>query len=198
MPDSKGRIQKGERLSKSTEFQKGEHWRNHKPFWDKEWLHTEYVTKGRPSAEIAAEFSVTESAILFWLKKHGIARRTMREIRAMKHWTLTGEVNGMYGRSGANNPRWLGGITPERQSLYSSMEWAKAVRFIWKRDNHTCQRCGYYWTRNGERAMHIHHIVSFKVQHLRTEPSNLVLLCETCHQWVHSKENTEQAFIKDE
>lgn len=31
---------------------------------------------------------------------------------------------------------------------------------------------------------------------LRSEPSNLILLCRDCHLWIHSNENAKQDFIK--
>lgn len=197
MPDNKGRFVKGERRSTETEFKKGEHWRDKKPFWNKEWLFIEYVEKQRSASDIAAQFNVTDTAIFFWLKKHDIPRRSIKETRVIKHWGLKGETNGMFGRTGSNNPHWKGGVTPERQALYSSQEWSKAVRIVWKRDNCTCQRCGYVWMKSG-RKMHIHHIVSFSVKELRAEPSNLMLMCDECHIWVHSKKNKNHDFIKDE
>jgi hypothetical protein len=196
MPDKKGHIQKDEHLSKRTEFKKGEHWRKEKPFWNHDWLYGEYVDKRRSAIDIANQFNVTEAAVLFWLKKLNISRRSMKEIRQTKHWGLSGEKNGMFGRMGAKNPHWKGGISPERQAVYSSREWAEAVKIVWKRDNHTCQRCGQAWTRAGTIVMHIHHIVGFEVKTLRTEPSNLMLLCEDCHIWIHSKKNVNHEFIK--
>ena len=197
MPNKKGQIQKGEHLSKKTEFKKGEHWRDEKPFWNSEWLFDEYVNKKRSAADIASQFGITETAILFWLKKHNIPRRSMQEIRSQKHWGLSGETNGMYGRTGISNPRWRGGVSPERQALYSSQEWAKAVRIVWKRDKRVCQRCGNVWNSVNGLVMHIHHIVSFAIKEKRTDPNNLILLCEGCHRWVHSKQNTNGDFIKE-
>ena len=36
-------IKKGERRGESTEFKKGQHWRPHKPYWEKDWLEKEYI-----------------------------------------------------------------------------------------------------------------------------------------------------------
>ena len=54
------------------QFQKGTHWRERKPFWDRDWLDNEYTVKGRSSAEIADDFGLRDTAILYWLDKHGI------------------------------------------------------------------------------------------------------------------------------
>lgn len=195
MKNNDGRFKKGERRSPTTEFKPGQHWRPVQSFREKEWLEQEYVVKQRSTGDIAAEFGVTDAAVLFWLRKHGIPRRTVAQARKIKHWGLSGEKNGMYGVHGANHPGWKGGCTPERQRVYSSIEWARAVRIVWKRDKRTCQRCGGKSVRKV--AFHIHHIVSFQVPELRTEPSNLVLLCIDCHHFVHSPANTERLFIKE-
>lgn len=191
--DKFGRFIKGVRSHPETEFKKGQHWRSRKLFWDKEWLFNEYVTKGRTILDIANQFGVTDSAISFWLGRHKIKGRTTTETRSKKHWGSSGSANGMFGRSGENNPHWLGGVTPDRQAFYASLEWKKVSCVIWKRDGGKCQRCRHSGSR---RRMHIHHIVSFSVKELRSDPNNLVLLCKSCHQWVHSKENKNQEFIR--
>ena len=101
----------------------------------------------------------------------------------------------MKGRKGSDTPAWKGGITPERQACYSSPEWSEAVKAVWKRDKATCQRCLSKKKNIRTIPFDIHHIVGFSNKELRTEPSNLVLLCEPCHYWVHSKKNTTNLFI---
>lgn len=191
--NEKGQFIKGNRSSPETEFKPGQHWRKKKPFWDAEWLRVEYEDKTRTASEIAEDWEVTEAAILFWLKKHGIKARTMTEIRADKHWGAKGEDNGMYGKTGQQSSNWKGGITPKRQAFYRSTEWADAVKIVWERDGGICQRCG---TENANRRkMHIHHIVGYENEDLIAEPSNLVLLCAKCHSFVHSKKNINREFI---
>ena len=107
-----------------------------------------------------------------------------------KHWLK---------QDGAKPASWRGGVTPERQAFYSSDSWADAVKSVWVRDNATCQRCGkHHNTAKARGTFHIHHVVSFRVKRLRAETSNLVLLCRQCHLWVHSRENSERTFIKDQ
>lgn len=105
-----------------------------------------------------------------------------------KHW--------LKGMKGAIHPTWKGGITPERQSVYSSPEWCEAVKVVWKRDDATCQRCKKRQNEMRDIKFHIHHIESFMVREKRTDPDNLVLLCPTCHRYVHSKKNVTKLFIK--
>lgn len=108
-------------------------------------------------------------------------------------------VNGVHWLKlpGAVNGRWKGGITPERQTLYRSLEWKACAAAVWARDACTCQRCGL-----NARAVpkptidfDLHHIDGFAVIERRADSDNLVLLCEPCHYWVHGKLNTERVFL---
>lgn len=105
-------------------------------------------------------------------------------------------VHYLKGKRGADTPNWKGGITPERLKVYSSIEWKEAIKAVWKRDNAICQRCGKrHNTAKHRGTFDIHHIASFEVVELRCEVSNLVLLCEDCHYWVHSNANTDKEFL---
>jgi hypothetical protein len=190
-----GQFKKGHRASPSTEFKKGQHWRQPKPYWDRDWLYREYVTRQQSAADIASVFNCHESNILYFLKKHGITARTISETRSIKYWGLPGEQNGMYGVTGRDSPNWKGGITPERQALYSSLEWKRVYSFVWERDRATCQRCEKHIERRDGYVLYVHHIVPFSCEQLRVSKENLVLLCTKCHGWVHSKKNTEKEFV---
>lgn len=103
----------------------------------------------------------------------------------------------MKGRRGDQHPMWKGGITPDRPALYASPEWADAVKVVWARGGAKCERCGaHHNTAKRRGTFHIHHIVSFAVEHLRAEPNNLALLCIGCHHFVHSRANVSKEFIK--
>lgn len=197
MRNKKGQFLKGVSSSPETQFKPGGHWRKPQLFRDKEWLSNEYVELARSSYDIAKQFNVTDSAILFWLKKHGIKTRSMSEIREKKYWGQLGSDNPMWNRRGELNPRWLGGITPDRQKFYTSKEWKYACSSVWKRDNATCQRCNLHRNEQMDMPYHIHHIVSFKVKELRAETNNLVLLCEVCHLFIHSKKNIDGEFLQE-
>ena len=198
MKKNSGRFQKGERRSPATEFKRGEHWRKRQPFWSKDWLSNEYVALGRSSADIAQQFGVTAGAILFWIHKHGIPCRNMSEARAHKHWGMVGVDNPMWNMRGELNPRWLGGVTPERQAFYTSGAWRNACSFVWNRDKATCQRCQLRRADSLDMPFHIHHIVSFAVAEKRADTGNLVLLCEACHHFVHSRANANGDFLPKE
>lgn len=101
------------------------------------------------------------------------------------------------GRKGRHHPRWKGGLTPERQAFYSSDEWKTACVEVWRRSDAKCERCGldHRTIDRSKIKFHVHHIVSFQVRELRAVTSNLKLLCESCHRFVHSKKNINQELI---
>lgn len=176
------------------QFVKGNHWREPKSYWDRDWLYNEYINNQKSAKQIADEQGCKEGNILYFLKKHGINTRSISDIRKMKYWGLAGEDNPMYGKVGKLNHNWKGGCTPERQSVYVSIEWKKVVPKIWRRDNATCQLCNKH--KNDGDEFHIHHITPFADELLRMELDNLVLLCKSCHQWIHSKKNKGKVLIK--
>jgi len=109
-------------------------------------------------------------------------------IRDGKHWLHTVPSD--------QHPHWKGGVSPERQAFYASAEWKQSVKAVWHRDGAACRRCTvHHNTRERRGTFHIHHIVSFAVRELRAELSNLVLLCKSCHLFVHSKANVAREFL---
>lgn len=58
------------------QFVKGSHWRRPALHWDAAWLRNEYEQQGRSAADIARDAGTTENAILYWLTKHSIPRRS--------------------------------------------------------------------------------------------------------------------------
>ena len=122
----------------------------------------------------------------------------MRESSSGPSPWLCGPVHYRYGKTGPDAMNWKGGVTPERQSLYGSEKWKNAVKAVWSRDDATCQKCGTRQNNSRDLQFDIHHVVPFAdSKELRTEPSNLVLLCHPCHLWVHSNDNVERQFLGD-
>ena len=176
MRNEKGQFIKGERAHPETEFKAGQHWRPRKLYWDRDWLFNEYVTKVRSALDIANQESCTENNILFWLHKHNIPRRSMREIRSIKKWGACGKDNPMYGKRGKAHPNWQGGLTPLRQQFYSKSEWQEVSRKVHARDK-VCRLCG------GSENLEIHHIQAFpKAPLFFFDAGNLILLCRKCHR----------------
>jgi hypothetical protein len=132
-------------------------------------------------------------------KKHSEATKLkLREIALADGRVPWGKDNPPYwkGKKGEQHPSWAGGATPERQACYSSPEWVEAVKEVWRRDNATCRKCGVHHNETNIRGtFHIHHVISFQFKEYRTDPTNLVLLCNKCHKWVHGKLNTQKDFL---
>ena len=101
----------------------------------------------------------------------------------------------MKGRKGADTPNWKGGVTPERSACYSSREWKDAVKSVWKRSGASCERCEKKHTESDRGKFDIHHIISFADRRFRCDPDNLVLLCDACHIFVHSRENVNKEWL---
>lgn len=68
---------------------------------------------------------------------------------------------------------------------------------VWVRDAATCQEC-FVHADHYKGLFHVHHIVPRECEALFSEETNLVLLCNTCHRWVHGKKNTEFRWIGSE
>lgn len=172
--------------------------RDPKTVWS--WL-KKFEIKTRPRGGDSSSGSFKKGTNLWKGRKHKEStKQKIREARLKdghvpylkngKHW--------LKGVKGEKHPLWKGGLTPERQSVYSSKEWVKVVKIVWERDNATCQNCGkHHNTTKNRGSFHIHHIISFQNRETRTDPTNLVLLCKKCHLWVHSKKNTNNKFIKE-
>jgi hypothetical protein len=181
-------------LAPNGRFQKGQHWRPAQPHWSADWLRAEYETKQRSTGEIASEIGITDAAVIYWLRKHGIARRTVAQARAIKHWGAVGEQNPMHGKTGAANPRYVDGSSPERQRMYAQGGGRKFIRAVLKRDNYRCVRCSA--PKTTPKSLHVHHIKPWAGNvELRFDQSNVATLCRSCHQWVHSKKNENGEYL---
>lgn len=77
---------------------------------------------------------------------------------------------------GINNPRYRDGSA---RDLYAPGFTKRLKREIAKRDNYMCQLCG---APEGTPAHPVHHLDGTKHNH---HPSNLILLCNSCHGKLH-------------
>lgn len=194
MRTSNGRITKGMRLSPATEIKPGTHWRAPQPFREKTWLEREYVVLNRSAGEIGAEFRVTSEAITFWLKKHGIPRRSTSQSRAVKHWGAVGPKNPMFGLFGKLNPNFIDGSSPERQRMYARTDGKEFIRNALRQGRYCCARCTA--TQARANPLHVHHLKPWAGNPtLRFDMSNVAVLCRKCHLYVHSKKNLAMEFL---
>lgn len=67
-------------------------------------------------------------------------------------------------------------------------------QYVLWRDNYTCQCCGVRSMKKNEVRLHVHHLESRKIG--GNAPSNLVVLCESCHKKCHNGLITEKDFKK--
>jgi hypothetical protein len=170
------------------------HWRKRRPHWDKHWLLERYTTRRQSAAEIAVAAGCTENNILYWLAKHGIPRRSVREARAAKYWGATGSANPMHGKTGALNPRYVDGSSPERQRLYVQGVGRAFLRDVLKRDHYRCRRCDA--PKRGPKSLHVHHVRPWAGNpDARLDMANAITLCRPCHSWIHSKANNAGEYL---
>lgn len=101
---------------------------------------------------------------------------------------IQGHLNGMANRKGALSPMWKGGHTPFRLKVYTTFQWRRIDRFVRKRDV-VCRRCGA-----SNPLLAVHHVKGFDGT-VNVKTDDLVLLCKTCHDWVHSRKNTEHTYL---
>ena len=193
----------------------------------KEWLVDEYINKNKSSDQIAREIKRDAKRVWEWLKYYNIPTRSRgtdygqlfvkghKLMLGFKHSDETkkimsdisikdkrvpwgkNNVHPFKGKKGIEVHSFKGGLTPERQAFYSSVEWVEAVKKVWKRDKAICQRCKKLHNNENRGTFHIHHIISFQKREFRAELENLVLLCKECHRWVHSNQNINKDFIKE-
>lgn len=194
---------------------------------EKDWLYDLYVIQKKSCVDIGIIEKKDPKTIWSWIKKYGIETRkrgadsspgtfvkghkkgvgrkhteeTKEKIRQARkkdgHVPYLKDGIHWLKHKNAVSPNYKGGLTPERQSFYSSIEWVDLVKQVWSRDNATCQNCGKHHNEAANRGtFHIHHIISFQIRENRSELSNLILLCDKCHRWVHSTKNINKKYIK--
>jgi len=82
---------------------------------------------------------------------------------------------------GSKNPNWSGGKTKRPKDSFIHRMWRRAV---FERDNYTCQECGVRG-----KYIEAHHIKKYNdYPELRTELTNGITLCNTCHNKTKFKE----------
>lgn len=85
-------------------------------------------------------------------------------------------------RVGENHPNWNPNLTDEdrrkQHSRASLIGYGKVKSTTLKRDNNTCQCCGF----QREKDMRVHHINSWNIdEEHRMDVNNLITLCPDCH-----------------
>ncbi len=79
-------------------------------------------------------------------------------------------------RTGEENNKWKGGITPETNKRIAKRSWRELRKQIYERDNWLCQICG----KHCKGDIQCHHVIPYRVSQ-DDKPSNLITLCLSCH-----------------
>jgi hypothetical protein len=172
--------------------------RDPKTIW--EWLrHYEIPTRPRGGKSSPGSFQPGQPGTFAGKKHTAASREAIRAARKAdggvpylrngQHWLKT--------VAREDHPSWQGGITPERQEFYATQEWRDVSRKVWERSGGRCESCDELRTAHRDTPFHIHHIVRFRVRHLRAVLGNLVLLCPDCHRWVHSRKNVNREYLRE-
>uniref|UniRef100_A0A7V3N5D1 HNH nuclease domain-containing protein n=1 Tax=candidate division CPR3 bacterium TaxID=2268181 RepID=A0A7V3N5D1_UNCC3 len=149
---------KGKRNSPNTGFKKG----HPKIFFH----HTEETIEKIRQSKLGRKFPNLSKA------KKGCKRPDMYEIN--RRLRESGKLKGK------NHSQWKGGISKEPYGFDFDEELKEQIR---KRDNYTCQECGYTQKQLGYK-LRIHHIDYNKKNN---NPNNLISLCKSCHSKTNFK-----------
>ena len=91
---------------------------------------------------------------------------------------------------GKEHYNWKGGISKEPYNFGFNRKLKKQIR---KRDNYTCQECGFTEQQLGK-TLHIHHIDYNK---RNDNPNNLICLCNSCHIHTNFKREDWTEYFKN-
>ena len=72
----------------------------------------------------------------------------------------------------------------------------EARKKVWERDNATCRICKERFN-HSQKTFEVHHVKPFRHREFRTKINNLILVCNKCHNWIHSKQNKKSRFLYD-
>lgn len=162
-----GKIQRGQHLSPSTQFQKGTiPWNKNKK------LGSPWNKGLKTSPEVKAKISRSKTGSTTSRKGTKMPEAWKEKLRGARPHT-----------AGENSHLWRGGKGTERHRVMLSIEYQSWRDAVFRRDNYTCQVCDQY---NG--MLHADHIKSWsEFPGLRYELLNGRTLCRACHYYVTFK-----------
>jgi hypothetical protein len=92
-------------------------------------------------------------------------------------------------KKGHKPSNFIDGTSRSRQ--YQFEEWKKIARYVYQRDNYTCQTCG---KKGG--LLNAHHKIPWAISK-NDNPNNLITLCVECHAKIHAKNRDEKGRWKN-
>lgn len=141
----------------------------------KKCLNELYINKKMSSLKIAEKFDIHKGTVVKWMHEYGIELRSHSE--------------SMSNKSGESSCNWRGGISFEPYCEKFNNEFKEAVR---KRDDYTCQLCGYEQKLNNEKL---------SVHHIHYDKSNcwpdVVALCRSCNSRVNGNRDYWEKYFEN-
>ena len=161
---------------------------------DAGWLKEQYHEKNLDQATIGQLAGVSVHTIRSWVRKHHLQKPLgswsignapwNRGKHYYAGWTHSDETRRLLSlqKSGAGNPGWKGGITPEGVKLRTPL--VERRQELYARDGFTCQLCG---EPGGQ--LTLHHVVPVWARpDLAADEGNVVTLCRSCHLSIAGRE----------
>lgn len=103
----------------------------------------------------------------------------------------------MAGKEHTHSPKWMELESAFHRSIRGK-GWWNFRKMIFDKRGYKCQKCGD--TGSGGRrfkGLHVHHIKDQKKhKHLKFEPSNVVILCQECHNREHNDKFVTEFYYK--
>lgn len=157
---------------------------------EKDELHNLYRIQRLSSKEIADKYGVSDSAILYQMKKFEIPSFSPSEamniylyekdgIKKFRETqsTMENRIKSSCRQHGIKIEDFNGFSTTEQHMARNNTYYKEWVRKVFERDNYTCQCCG---KRGGN--LNAHHLYNFsEYPDLRYDVSNGITFCERCH-----------------
>lgn len=119
------------------------------------------------------------------LGKHhsGESIEKIRQAHKGYHFSEESKEKMRLAQLGEKSWSWKGGVSIENILLKKSGQYKQWRKAVYKRDNWTCQKCGYKGSN-----LNAHHIKHFiKHVEIRLDINNGITLCKDCHKEVHKR-----------
>jgi len=122
-------------------------------------------------------YHITFRAAKVFSKEEKQNRRTIKELLDKAFPTVANSENKHINVKGASSP-YNGDLTYWSQRNSKLYDGATATTL--RKQNHSCNSCGYKFT--GDERVHLHHVDG---NHNNWKPKNLVAIHESCHNYIH-------------